>query len=65
LFAVETGAVLRQTACVVTSSPTVVCAWCNRLLNAGGQVVSHGICSACERNVMAKYEAARTRRAIG
>ena len=30
-----------------TEAPSVVCAWCGRLLTLGGSMVSHGICPAC------------------
>ena len=31
----------------ITSSPTVVCAWCQRMLSRGSTMVSHGICRTC------------------
>lgn len=30
-----------------TEAPSVVCAWCGRLLTVGGSLISHGICPAC------------------
>jgi hypothetical protein len=27
--------------------PTVVCAWCNGVLEKGGPAISHGICHPC------------------
>jgi hypothetical protein len=36
--------------------PTVVCAWCTRVLSEGTQDVSHGICSPCARNVLRSAE---------
>jgi hypothetical protein len=32
-----------------TIGPTVVCAWCDRLMAAGTRAVSHGICHDCAR----------------
>ncbi|MEO6042986.1 MAG: hypothetical protein ABIQ47_03580 [Tepidiformaceae bacterium] len=39
-----------------TSSPTVVCAWCDRLLTAGGVAISHGICRPCARSLVANLK---------
>jgi hypothetical protein len=30
-----------------SASITVVCAWCTRMMVAGGPLVSHGICQSC------------------
>jgi hypothetical protein len=36
----------------LSARPTVVCAWCDRLLSRGTQMVSHGICRRCVRTHM-------------
>ncbi|MEO6398748.1 MAG: hypothetical protein ABIP13_09810 [Tepidiformaceae bacterium] len=38
------------------TSPTVVCAWCDRLLTAGGAAISHGICRPCARSLVANLK---------
>ncbi len=33
------------------STPTVVCAWCGKLIAAGGAAISHGLCPDCAATV--------------
>lgn len=39
------------------AEPTIVCAWCDTTLSAGGEVVSHGICATCEAKIDAEMDA--------
>ena len=39
-----------------SNQPTVVCAWCTRVLSEGSRDVSHGICEQCARDVMSVAE---------
>jgi len=42
---------------VSTTLPTSVCAWCTKVIHPGTREVSHGICSACARALVATFEA--------
>ncbi len=44
--------------------PTVVCAWCNRMLVAGTPQVSHGICPRCVQTHMPDAWADLTREGV-
>jgi hypothetical protein len=37
----------------IVNGPTVVCAWCNLTLFSGSNLISHGICGACSRELLA------------
>ncbi|OAI38882.1 hypothetical protein AYO38_08660 [bacterium SCGC AG-212-C10] len=37
---------------------TVICAWCDRILEIGAGRVSHGICPQCEERVVGAVERA-------
>ena len=39
---------------VECSQVTVVCAWCNAIVSPGGEQISHGICTACAKDFMAR-----------
>lgn len=39
-----------------TTKPTVVCAWCTRVLSEGSRDVTHGICDSCARDVLSLAE---------
>jgi hypothetical protein len=34
--------------------PTVICAWCKRVLEMGGDGISHGLCDECAPTVLAE-----------
>jgi hypothetical protein len=40
-----------------TDCPTVICAWCDRLLTVGGAAISHGICESCLRSMLSNLNA--------
>ncbi|MCC6386682.1 MAG: hypothetical protein IT302_04795 [Dehalococcoidia bacterium] len=42
---------------VSTTLPTSVCAWCTKVIHPGTREVSHGICHACARALIATFEA--------
>jgi hypothetical protein len=47
------GAMYREGPAVATQQrPTVVCAWCFRVLERGGTLISHGICDDCVARLM-------------
>ena len=35
--------------------PTLVCAWCGKLMRAGGDQVSHGLCEDCAESVLGRH----------
>lgn len=46
-----------------TLAPTVVCAWCDRLLREGGHGVSHGMCEPCAEKFARSFPMPRRARA--
>ncbi len=38
------------------NQPTVICAWCTRVLSEGSGDVTHGICPACSQDVFETAE---------
>ena len=42
---------------VNTNLPTSVCAWCTKVIHPGTREISHGICHACARALVATFEA--------
>ena len=44
-----------RTTTMFEERPTVVCAWCSRLLESGGTLISHGICKACMVALIAEH----------
>jgi len=48
---------------IATEAPSVVCAWCGRMLTVGGSMVSHGICPACAAETAARASGAGSSRA--
>ncbi len=42
-------------------APTRKCAWCGRILQAGGQTLTHTICPACEADMDGGHGGARGR----
>lgn len=36
--------------------PTVICAWCGRIVSAHGTTLTHGICGPCANELLAVIE---------
>lgn len=42
-------------------APTRMCSWCGQTMEAGGRMITHGICSTCEPGVDEEHGGARGR----